>query len=286
MKVLSTLILAVSLLLGVSVQAQEKATPVVTLTKRNTLVLRDIIDDMSVAQVQEQAVKLSQQLSPGETIYLVLDTPGGSIDAGSKLITSLQALPQRVNTITVFSASMGFITVESLGTRYIVPNGVLMSHRAFGGTRGQIPGELNTRVKFFTDMIEKTSKKIAKRVGMTKQAYDALIMNEYWVEGDDAVSAKMADRVVLVRCDKELSEGRNTETLQTFFGPIDLVYSTCPIISAPLAINFNGLNLSEYNAEDKVKLVEIRKLILSLVTNKSEFYHDYFITNKYKAVFQ
>lgn len=283
MKFLSILVLALSLV-GVSTQAQEKKA-VITLTKRNTLVLRNVIDDMSVAQVQEQAMKMSQQLSPGETINLVLDTPGGSIEAGAKLISTLQALPQRVNTISVFAASMGFITAESLGTRYVTPEGILMSHRAAGGTQGQIPGELNTRVKFFTHMVNKTSAKVAKRVGLSPEAYAKLIHDEYWVQGDDAVADKMADRVVFVRCDKELSEGRSTETLQTFFGPIGLVYSTCPVVSAPLEIKFEGLNLREWDESDKAKLIEIRKAVLSLTTNKEEYYHEYILTNKYKQLF-
>jgi ATP-dependent Clp protease, protease subunit len=282
MKFLVTLLLVFSLF---SLQSKADQPAVLTLHKRNTLVLRNVIDEESVAQLQAKAVKMSNSLLPNETINLVLDTPGGSIGAGDKLITTLKALPQKVNTVTTFSASMGFITVQSLGTRYITPGGILMSHRASGGAQGQIPGELNTRVKFFTEMLDRQDAVISKRVGMSKGAYQKLIDHEYWVSGDQAVSSKMADRVVLVRCDSDLASGTSKETIQTFFGPVELTYSDCPVISAPLEINFSGLSLRDWEESDKTKLVEIRKLVLSLVYNKQEFYHEYFINNKYRTIF-
>jgi len=256
----------------------------ITLTERNTLVMRNVVDSQSVASVQQKANKLSQNLSEQETIYLFMDTPGGSIQAGNELIANLEGLPQRVDTITSFSASMGFITVQSLGNRYILPGGILMSHRASGGASGQIPGELNTRVNFFTDMLDSQDEAIAKRVKMSKESYQKLIKDEYWVFGAKAVKSSMADKVVKVRCNKTLSEGKSTETLYTFFGPVELVYSNCPLVSAPLEVNFNGLALSEYRDSDKATLAEVRKAILTLVYNKREFYHDYILTNKYRRV--
>jgi ATP-dependent protease ClpP protease subunit len=262
----------------------ETTRPTLTLTERNTLVLRNVIESQSVASLQDRATKLSQNLSKDENIYLFLDTPGGEIQAGGELITLLQGLPQRVNTVTSFAASMGFITVQSLGSRYILPTGILMSHRASGGARGQIPGELNVRVKFFTDMLDDQDAAISKRVGMSKSEYQTLIKDEYWVYGQKSVTAKMADKVINVRCNKTLSEGKVVETVYTFFGPVKLTYSACPLISAPLEIDFDALTLSSYDDRDKVTLTNVRKAILTLVYDKRSFYHDYILTNEYKKV--
>lgn len=271
--------LLITALISVTAKATE-TTPVITLTERNTLVIRNVINSQSVASLQDKANKLSQGLSKNEKIYLFLDTPGGSVQSGNEMVSTLRGLPQRVDTITNFAASMGFITVQSLGTRYILPNGILMSHRAAGGAEGQIPGELNTRVNFFTDMLDAQDAEIAKRVNMSKKDYQKLIVNEHWVFGSKAVSTKMADKVVLARCNKVLSEGRVNETVYTFFGPIQLVYSACPLITAPLEINFDQLTLNAYNDVDRVTLKEVRKTILTLVYDKRAFYHDYILNNK------
>jgi ATP-dependent protease ClpP protease subunit len=271
--------LLITALISVTAKATE-TTPVITLTERNTLVIRNVINSQSVASLQDKANKLSQGLSKNEKIYLFLDTPGGSVQSGNEMVSTLRGLPQRVDTITNFAASMGFITVQSLGTRYILPNGILMSHRAAGGAEGQIPGELNTRVNFFTDMLDAQDAEIAKRVNMSKKDYQKLIVNEHWVFGSKAVSTKMADKVVLARCNKVLSEGRVNETVYTFFGPVQLVYSACPLITAPLEINFDQLTLNAYNDVDRVTLKEVRRTILTLVYDKRAFYHDYILNNK------
>lgn len=272
-----------SLLICSFSQAEQKK-QVVTLSSRNTLVLRNIVDEDSVSKLSQKAIKLSHGLSTDEDIYLVMDTPGGDINAGHSLITTLKGLPQKVTTITQFAASMGFITVQSLDKRLILPDGILMSHRARGGTSGQVPGELNTRVKFFTELLDKEDAAISKRVGMSKSEYQKLIINEYWVSGSDAVSAHMADGESLIRCDKELSEGTEDEVIQTFFGPVKVTYSKCPLVKGPLAVSFDGLTVNNWTEEGTIKLNSIRKIILELLYNKRDFYHDFYITNAYKEV--
>lgn len=277
--------LLVAILTVFSVNLTAKAKTVVTLTERNTIVLRNVVDSQSVKDVQAKVTKLSQGLSKNEAVYLFLDTPGGSIQSGQELITTLQGLPQKVHTITSFAASMGFITVQSLGKRYILPGGILMSHRASGGASGQIPGELNVRVKFFTDMLDDQDSAIASRIDMSKKKYQKLIRDEYWVYGQKAVDINMADKVVYVRCNKSLSEGTTVETVHTFFGPIKLTYSTCPLISSPLEVNFDSLTLSSWNEQDRATLNNVRKAVLTLVYNKQGFYHDYILTNEYSKIF-
>ena len=94
--------------------AKEQAKPKVVLSKSNTLALQGPVTYSSVAQLQQKMIALSNSLSKNSTIYLVLDTPGGSVGAGMALIDTAKSIPQRVVTITSFAASMGFITVQSL----------------------------------------------------------------------------------------------------------------------------------------------------------------------------
>jgi ATP-dependent Clp protease protease subunit len=286
---MSKFLISLVLFFGLAANASTKKTStkeqVLTLTERNTVVLRNVVDSQSVTAVQLAASKLSQNLAKSEPIYLFLDTPGGSIQSGNEMIATLKGLPQKVHTVTSFAASMGFITVQSLGTRYILPNGILMSHRASGGARGQIPGELNVRVNFFTDMLDSQDEEIAARVGLGKKAYQKLIRDEYWVYGTKAVKVNMADKTILVRCNKALSEGKTVENVATFFGDVQVTYSTCPLITAPLEVSFDGLTLSRYDEGERIQLSQVRKTILTLLYNKRMFYTDYILTNKYQQVF-
>lgn len=265
--------------------AKEKpSTPVLILKERNTVTFRDVVRFSSVKKVQLEAMKVSSKLSKSEPIYLFLDTPGGSIVAGQDMITTLQALPQKVHTVTNFAASMGYITVQSLDNRYILPTGTLMSHRAYMGEEGQVPGEFNTRSSYWMNRIEKIEKQMANRVGLSLSEYQKLIKDEYWVDGQEAVNAKHADRTILVRCDESL-QGTYDDTIPTIFGDIKLTWSKCPLITVPVAVDFSNLDLNTYDDRDRQKLVEVRQAVFNLLYNKKQFYKEYIATNKYRQIF-
>lgn len=249
----------------------------VELSKKNTLAFRDVVTASSVTTLQQQALKMSAELKKDEPIYLFLSTPGGSVEAGQDMISFLQSLPREVKTITSFAASMGFITVQNLGERLITTNGILMSHRARGGVEGQIPGELNVRAKFWTDLLAAEDTKIAARIGMPVKDYQALIVNEYWTAGELAVQAKMADRVVKVTCGKDL-DGVNKQLYNTFFGPILVTWSDCPLLTSPVEISFAGLSASYENTKE---IEQIKSSILSVYNNRNE----YLTNSSVKSVF-
>lgn len=249
----------------------------IELHKNNTLSFRDVVTASSVTSIEQQAMKLSAELKKDEPLYLFLSTPGGSVEAGQDMISFLQSLPREVKTITSFAASMGFITVQNLGERLITSNGTLMSHRARGGVEGQIPGELNVRAKFWTDLLAAEDAKIAARVGMPVKDYQNLIINEYWTAGELAVQAKMADRVVKVTCGKDL-DGTNDQTYQTLFGPVQVTWSDCPLLTSPVKINFGGM-ISSY--ENLKEVEQIKSSILSVYNNRNE----YLTNSQVKSVF-
>jgi ATP-dependent Clp protease protease subunit len=231
---------------------QQTATPKITLSKSNTLALQGPVTYSSVAQLQQKLVALSNSLSKNSTIYLYLDTPGGSVGAGMALIDTLKSIPQEVVTVTSFAASMGFITVQSLGRRVILPNATLMSHRARGGVSGQIPGEMTTRSAWIHKTIEDIERDMAKRMKMSLASYQKLILNEYWVVGKHAIKDNAADVIANVVCDSSL-EGTQIEKIYTFFGVVKLTMSKCPLVSAPLAFDFEDTNLWMLDPKERIK---------------------------------
>lgn len=213
---------------------------VLTLSKKNTVTFRGVFDFRSVSKAQMELIALSSKLKPNDKLYLFLDTPGGSVMDGERLITTALALPQKITTVVGFAASMGFITAQSLGDRIILPDGVLMSHRAYIGVEGQIPGEFNTRSKFYGDILQEIETRMATRLNMTLADYQAKIKDEYWVKGAKAVENGMADKATLVACDEDLS-GVNHQTMRTIFGTISVGFADCPLVSGPVSTDFEGL---------------------------------------------
>lgn len=227
-----------------SFSAVAQSTPItITLTERNSVSFNQPVRDSYVAKKQAEILKKASELRFYESLYLVLDTPGGSVVDGLLFIDTLKSLNRPIHTITIFAASMGYQIVQELGTRYILPSGTLMSHRgAVGGLSGQVPGELNSRLVHIQNLLQRMNEAAAKRINIGVKEYQDAIVNELWSSGQGSVNSKQADQVVYVKCDKALASKTYTESVSTFLGNIDVEYSACPLISSPIGISSDRLS--------------------------------------------
>ena len=247
------LILGACLLTGAAIVSQIRPfifanndkVPTLVLTERNTLSFNQEVNDESVGQLQSRLMAMSQNLAVNDPIILVLYTPGGSVTAGLDLINTIHAIPQKVTTLTLFSASMGFHIVQNSGLRLITANGVMMSHRASGGHDGQLNGSFESRYKNIMRVLMGLDQVAANRMKIKLEAYEILIKDEYWATGADAVYDKAADQVVNVYCDETL-KGTYEEDIHTSFGPATVTFSKCPIIVAPLGYENKTNYTKEY----------------------------------------
>jgi ATP-dependent Clp protease protease subunit len=211
----------------------------ILLTDRNTVLLDAEFSSETTSEVVEKFQKLT---ALGDK-YLVLISPGGEISAGLSMIDSLNGISDKINTITIFSASMGFVTVQGMKKRYITPHGVLMSHRANGGIRGQFPnGELESRLNFWLKRINSLDNlTVARTEGkLTFKQYSDMYSNEMWCEGQNCVDLGFADEVVLVKCGKSLLGTTVKDVSINFLGKnIDLSVSrsNCPVIEGYKIVN-------------------------------------------------
>jgi len=234
MKKLLTLMLLLPTLVFAA-DAPEKKLKIIELNKANTINFNSKFSSGFVAQKQMEAIRKCL-VSPNSEINVVLYTPGGSVSAGKLFFDTLKALPCKFNTITIFSASMGYQTVQNLGNRYILPSGVLMSHRAYvSGLAGEIDGELDQIMSLLKSNINDLDKIAADRVGITLKEYKNLISDELWMTGAQSVEMNHADEVVLAKCDQSLS-GTYVDRVETIFGPLYVEFSKCPIITGPLSV--------------------------------------------------
>jgi ATP-dependent Clp protease protease subunit len=270
----------VAALLGL-VASQAFGAETILLEKKNTVSLREEFTQSSVDTVKQALIALDHTLPSNEFINLYLNTPGGDVVAGNSLNDVIKGLKHKVNVIVEFAASMGYITTQATtGKRYITNSGVLMAHRAYVGVQGQTPGEVNVRLAFYEDMTNRLAAMAASRTGVTTQQYQNKVVKEYWVEGDAAIKDKQADEVVNVQCAANL-KGTSGETIYTFFGPIEVEWDNCPLISSPVSINIprNELGYSELEYQNFNRSVQdmLTKSKFDIVDDKSliDNYHRY-----------
>lgn len=254
------LLLLFTALLSLSVFSADEAVAktkqkTITLTKDNTLHLRSAFNSKSVSSLMEDATEMDSTLESGYPLYLVLYTPGGSIQAGLELFDFLDGLNRPVHTITMFAASMGFQTVQHLGSRYITRYGVLMAHKARGGFSGEFGGglsQLDSRYGMWLRRVNMMDKQTVKRTDgkLDLKKFQGLYDNELWLNGSEAVGLGLADEVVTVKCDSTLS-GIKEESFNFGFFSVTVVFSQCPVKTMALRAYVNILtNKGEMTLKD------------------------------------
>lgn len=213
-----------------------KKRTVIELNEKNSYTFRGQVMQATVDAAIVEITKLHLELPKGEPIYLTLLTPGGSIFAGNMLIEHLKSLGRPIHTITIFAASMGFVTVQSLGNRYITDNGMLMSHYGSTGCEGNYK-QIKVCLKRLLAFEEKIEKVCADRMGMKVNDYNKLIEDDLWLLAEEAIKIKAADEIVDIKCSEELMKGKQVIKFETFFGEQTVEVSACPTMISPLEIS-------------------------------------------------
>jgi len=182
----------------------EKRVTKLTLNAARTITLMGPVDPSSAGLVVK-ALRTMQ--GSKEPVYLLLNSPGGSVLDGAMVISAMEASNAPVYTVcTQMCASMAFVIHQYGVKRLAVDRSILMAHPASGSAG---PGQINNMLsllKTIVRYIDKTDAHIAKRAGLDLAAFHALIAHELWLDAEDATARKFNDEIVFIT-----NELRNTD---------------------------------------------------------------------------
>jgi ATP-dependent Clp protease protease subunit len=164
------------------------------LTNGNFVLLYGAISDNG-NKIAEAVKKASQKDEP---VYLLIDSPGGSVITGGAIISAMEASPVPVNTVCLqLCASMGAM-IHQYGTkRYTVNRSLLMFHDAAGGLQGPFQ-QMASRMNMINRFVNKMFANAAKRSGQQYKDFMSRIGSEIWIDGEDAVEQHYSDGIVNV----------------------------------------------------------------------------------------
>ena len=205
----------------------------IELTSDNMVMLRGEVNEESINAASISLFEQNKKRGlKNYTIYIVLDTPGGSIDAGLAFIEFAKTF-KNVETLTIFAASMGSAIVEHLpGKRNIISTGTLMFHRAAGGVQGQFEdGELESRLEYYKKIVRSMEQTNSNRMKISLSDYKSKVKDELWIYGVDAVNTSSADAIVTVSCSSELVAEKDILNISIMgFMTIPVEFSRCPLL--------------------------------------------------------
>lgn len=206
------------------------------LNSLNTVTFRnEVTPDSTTDVLLKIAAANGTRGSKTYPIYLVIDSPGGSIMAGIAFIDAAKQT-KNLRTVSIFAASMASAIVEALpGERLITPVGIMMFHRAAGGFSGQFEtGELESQLDLVKTIVRTMEGVSAARMKLTLADYKQKVINQYWLLATQAVQNHAADKVVDIVCSQELIDRRESASQCDIFGCSDTEYSACPNMRYPL----------------------------------------------------
>ena len=217
----------------------------ITLTNNNFVSLRGPVTGTSIAGAIQNLLTITDT-----TRYIYLNTNGGSVDAGMKLINvikNLEAQEIEVNCIADTAISMGFVIFQSCNKRYVTRYATLMQHQmSMQGISGKIY-DINSYVVFTNAMEQELNIMQAEKIGMPINEFTGKITSDWWLTSKQAVVNGVADAVANIKCLVDnISE---TVTISHMFGDIILTYMKCPQIATPIQVSFDGNFTTELKDE-------------------------------------
>lgn len=195
----------------------------VILTLDNTLLLRGVIDEESTNKLMYDIQKTN---ATNKILYL--DTPGGMVEEGLKIINEVRNY--NISCVAEKAYSMGFSIFQSCYNRYILPNGKLMQHQISFGIGGEL-AKVNNYVNFIKQIETEIVEMEATRINIPIDTYREMTMNELWLYGINAINSNAADEIVNVKCSNKLTKTNFTMETKMYI----YVYSSCPLISTEIA---------------------------------------------------
>jgi ATP-dependent protease ClpP protease subunit len=209
----------------------------IRINTQNVLLLRGEITE----KLATQFVYEINQKPNKKNLYVFLDTNGGSVDAGNKIVGEIQKYD--IDCIAHKAVSMGFIILQSCRNRYITPLGTLMQHQM-----SYVVGDEKAKVESYVNFIKQIGDYLngmqADKIGISHDEMRTRTYNDWWLFGENAVQANCVDQIASVTCSSKLTN----QTYLVENGSFNYVYSKCPLVTGPIdkIKNKNKKNMEDY----------------------------------------
>lgn len=202
---------------------------------------------------------IQNTLEKQKKIYFYVNSPGGSVHAGTNLIHFMHGLQKNnisIHCIGQNFMSMAFILFQVCDIRYILDNSVGMQHQMSFSLRGNIE---NMRNYFLLndDINEDLIEMEIQRIGINYTDYKIKILQDWWIYGKHHIKENTADEIITFDCDKQLIHSFQNR-IENFLGmEFEVKIPSCPLFQS---IEISNKNVSQYYQLDKIQSDSIYRI--------------------------
>lgn len=175
-----------------------KTYQITSVNQNSVLVLKDEVEDWNMNILSEQLVT---KASKYRLIYLVIDSPGGSISAGLNFINTMKAVKAKKGTfircvITDRAYSMAAFIQSYCSQTLVLNNATIMYHQASYGVSGSAH-KIRTQVSFVERYLAVIEENLAIQMGMDYQEYLEFRGTEVWLTSMEAANSGIVDGILV-----------------------------------------------------------------------------------------
>lgn len=165
--------------------------------EQRILYLSGEISSESVLEIQKQLGYLAMK-DASLPVLLVVSSLGGSVQAGLSLVSTINSLPFKVDSLVLdMAASMGaVISVCCSGSRYVGANAKLMLHEPL--VRGIKEGSLSDIKETYEDLErckQRICEHICKRTKQKEEIIKDALTSDHYYSAREAIDNKLADKI-------------------------------------------------------------------------------------------
>lgn len=167
------------------------------LLQRRIVLMSDEVNDESASAVIARLLVLSAD-DPVSDIFLYINSPGGSVDAGLAMYDVMQLVPNDVGTVAIgLAASMGqvLLCAGAAGKRYALPNAQVLLHEGSAGLGGSA-ADVAIQAAQLTATLDRLRVVIARHTGRSLDEVTADVGRDRWFDAEGAREYGFVDHVV------------------------------------------------------------------------------------------
>jgi ATP-dependent Clp protease, protease subunit len=171
------------------------------LFKSRTVLVFGEVDMKMAERVAAQLLALAAENN--DDIKVVINSPGGHVEAGDTIHDMMRYVGPRVKAIGtgwVASAGAHIFLGANKDSRFCLPNTRFLLHQPLGGVRGQA-SDISIEAEEILKMRERLNRIISRETGQPIEKVIADTERNFWMNAEQAIEYGLVTKIVPTACD-------------------------------------------------------------------------------------